>query len=71
MKPTDKKFIWEGAMTIYEQEGGYVESSLTIGGNSPIRQIEDAFEDTVERTHDDTVMRIPGKWRLTLERIDE
>ena len=70
MKPTDKKVVWEGAITIYEQEGGYAHPSLSIAEIIPARQIEDAFEDTVEKIHGDSVMNIPGKWRLTLERIE-
>jgi hypothetical protein len=73
MKPTDKKVIWEGAIQIVEQEGGYAESALSIGDEHPVSQIEDAFEDLVprlQRTCCDETMDIPGLWRLTLERIE-
>ena len=72
MKPTDKKVVWEGAITIYKQEDAYpVDPCLSIGGRFPAKRIEEAFEDTVKKIYDGSTMNIPGKWRLTLERIDE
>lgn len=70
MKATDKKVTWEGTIDIYEQEGGCVESSLTIDEMYPVAEIENAFEETVERTLAAGRLSLPGRWRLTLERIE-
>jgi len=70
MKPTDKKVVWEGAITIYEQEGGYAHPSLSIAEIIPAIEIEETFEYTDKKIYGNSIMYVPGKWRLTLERIE-
>ncbi len=68
------RLTWEGPVVIYEQEGGYASSYMNIGRVDPVQETEQTFEHhrnvNFSGGKGDKVT-LPGRWRLTLEKIIE
>ena len=65
------KKVWEGDLIVWGQEGGYAAPDIQIGdSNSVTGDIEDIARDA-GYSPNFSDLHVNGKWRLTLERIDE
>ena len=69
------RLSWEGPVVITEQEGGYVSSLMMVGSSEPVLDIENEFEVPYRNVNfaggKGDQVTLPGRWRLTLEKIIE
>ena len=76
MKTVEVKLTLEGEIEVYSQEGGYCAPQVSVGKECLTHAIQDLLE-----VHRKTKMlgsrevicsdiQPPGKWRVTLERIE-
>ena len=67
--------ILEGTLKVWSQEGGHAAADILVNGDSVSDHIQDFvaahFGNACADMTSDSPSAIPGKWRVTLERIDD
>lgn len=61
--------VLEGPLAVREQEGGYASPSVQVNGEDVTTAIADMFRDLMRLESDN--VKPPGRWLLTLEKLDE
>lgn len=61
------KLTMEGEIEIVEQEGGYAAAAIEIGGESLSWKMEETFISVRDLDRDSH--KLPGKWRITVEKL--
>ena len=70
--PKDSRpLVLEGELVVWEQEGGYASPQVTVGAEDVTRAIESEMQELKGVNQYTEVRGIPGKWRLTLEKISD